>query len=236
MDQILKPEIVAVRLDRKLDSVEFESLLRFISPEKKSVIGHYYREVDQLRSLVADLLIRMVVMQRCGFENQEISFRHSENGKPILVGKEGFHFNVSHAGDWVVCVFDSAEIGVDVEQVKTANLSISRSFFTEEEHNDICNAPDSNDRFFDYWTLKESFIKHNGKGLLQALNAFAILFSENPIRVVLEGKLLEDLYLKQYSLDEVHKLAVCASSKSLPETISYKSMDEIITFFSTISF
>jgi 4'-phosphopantetheinyl transferase len=230
----VKPELVAVRLDRKLDSMEVESLLCFISPEKKRVIGHYYRKEDQLRSLVADLLVRMVVMQHVDVKNREINVSQSENGKPMLAGMEGFHFNVSHAGDWVVCAFDSAEIGADVERVKTANLSISRSFFTEEEHYDICNAPDPNDRFFDYWTLKESFIKHNGKGLSQALNAFAILFSENPIRVALEGKRLEKVYLKQYSLDDAHKLAVCASSSSLPETISYKSMDEIIAFFSTV--
>jgi 4'-phosphopantetheinyl transferase len=235
MGQILKPELVAVRLDRKLDSMEVEFLLRFISPEKKEVIGNYYREEDQLRSLVADLLIRMVVMQYVDIENNAIRFIHSENGKPMLSGMEGFHFNTSHAGDWVVCVFDNTEIGTDVEFVKTANLSISRSFFTEEEHYDICNAPDPNDRFFDYWTLKESFIKHNGKGLSQALNEFVILFSENPIRVALKGKRVENVYLKQYSLDDAHKLAVCASSSSLPESISYKSMDEIIAFFSTIS-
>jgi len=235
MNCSVEPELIAVRLDRKLNSKELKSLLRFISPEKKKVIGNYYREEDRLRSLVADLLIRMVVMQRCGFENHEIGFGQSANGKPILAGTEGFHFNASHAGDWVVCAFDIAEIGVDVERVKTANLSISRSFFTEEEHNDICNAPDSNDRFFDYWTLKESFIKHSGKGLTQALNSFTILFSENPIRVALEGKLLENVFLKQYSLDEAHKLSVCASSRSLPETISYKSLEDISAFFSTIS-
>jgi 4'-phosphopantetheinyl transferase len=231
MNWKFEPELIAVCLDRKLDSLEVESLLRFISPEKRDAIANYYREEDQWRSLIADLLIRMIVMERFGAENHEIDFIQTENGKPMLAETEGFHFNASHAGDWVVFVFDSAEIGVDVERVKPANLSVSRSFFAEEEHQDICSASDPNDRFFDYWTLKESFIKHTGKGLSQALNAFTILFSENTIRVELEGKLLEHCYLKQYFLDEQHKLAVCASSSSLPEKMSYKSLDDIIGFF-----
>lgn len=231
MNRKFEPELIAVRLDRKLESAEVECMLRFISPEKKEAIANYYREEDQWRSLVADLLIRMIVMERFGVENQEIGFVQTENGKPMLAETEGFHFNASHAGDWIVCVFDSAEIGVDVERVKPANLSISRSFFTDEEHHDICSASDPDDRFFDYWTLKESFIKHTGRGLSQALNAFTILFSENTIRVELQGKLLEHCYLKQYFLDEEYKLAVCASSSSLPETINYKTMDEIIRFF-----
>lgn len=170
-------------------------------------------------------------MERFGAENHEIGFIQTENGKPMLAETEGFHFNTSHAGDWVVCVFDSAEIGVDVERVKPANLSISRSFFTDEEHHDICSASDPNDRFFDYWTLKESFIKHTGKGLSQALNAFTILFSERTIRVMIEGKTFENRYLKQYFLDEGYKLAVCASSEVLPETIQYYSLDEVIGVF-----
>lgn len=231
MNYPVEPKLIAVRLDRKLDSLEVESLLHCISPLKKEVISNYYREKDQQRSLIAELLVRMVLIQRCGMKNQEISFIHSENGKPMLVGTETFHFNSSHAGEWVVCAFDSSEIGVDVEKVKTANLAISQSFFSEEEHLDICNAPDPNDRFFDYWTLKESFIKNSGKGLSQGLNSFTILFSESTIRVMLEGKMLENVYLKQYFLDEGYKLAVCASSAVLPETIRYCSLDEVIGFF-----
>ncbi len=231
MNWTFEPELIAVRLNRKLDAQVFETLLTIISPEKKEAIHGYFREEDKLRSLIGELLIRKVLMERCGLKNTNIRFMQTENGKPMLAGAEHLHFNSSHAGDWVVCAIDKKPIGVDVEKVKPANLAVSRSFFSEEEHLDICNAADPNERFFDYWTLKESFIKHSGKGLSQELNSFTIFFSENTIGVLLEGKTLENGYLKQYFPEEGYKLAVCASSEVLPETIQYYSLDEVIGFF-----
>ena len=231
MNYTLDSKLLAIRLDSTPDVLTFNALLNFISPERRSEIRGFYREKDRWQSLFGELLIRKVLIQHCGMVNEEISFTRSENGKPILVGTETFHFNTSHAGDWVVCAIDSKAIGVDVEKVKTANMAVSRSFFSLEEHLDICNAPDPNDRFFDYWTLKESFIKHSGKGLSQGLNSFTIFFSESAIRVMIEEKTLENRYLKQYFLDEGYKLAVCASSEVLPETIQYYSLDEVIGFF-----
>lgn len=231
MNWTFEPELIAVRLNRKLDVQAFETLLTIISPEKRAAIQGYFREEDQLRSLIGELLIRKVLMDRCGLQNADIRFMLTPNGKPMLVGAEHLHFNVSHAGDWVVCAIDKQPIGIDVEKVKAANLAVSRSFFTEKEHLDICHAADPNERFFDYWTLKESFIKHSGKGLSQELNSFTIFFSEHTIRVLLEGKTLENGYLKQYFLEEGYKLAVCASGEVLPETIQYYSLDEVIGFF-----
>ncbi|ASS50611.1 MAG: hypothetical protein A3D31_13695 [Candidatus Fluviicola riflensis] len=231
MNYPFEPELIAVRLDRKLDALEFEVLLNCISPEKKAAIRAYYREEDQLRSLIGELLIRRILIERCGMTNAEISFVCSEHGKPMLVGSETIHFNSSHAGDWVVCAIDSKPIGVDVEQLKTANLAVSRSFFSPEEHLDICNAPDPNDRFFDYWTLKESFIKQIGKGLSHPLNEFRVLFAEDgEIRIESGGKRLEDVVLKQYELEEGYKLGVCGSGR-LPARVRFLGLNEVIGSF-----
>ena len=35
------------------------------------------------------------------------------------------------------------------------------------------------ERFFDYWTLKESFIKNVGKGLYYGLHKFSIILGDN---------------------------------------------------------
>ncbi|MDH4471935.1 MAG: 4'-phosphopantetheinyl transferase superfamily protein [Fluviicola sp.] len=232
MNYTLGSKLLAIRLDNTPDVLTFEALLLHLSPERRVEIRGFYREKDQWQSLIAELLIRKVLIQRCGMTNEKISFIRSEYGKPILAGTDAFHFNVSHAGDWVVCAIDNKPIGVDVEKVKTANLAVSRSFFSLKEHFDICNVPDPNDRFFDYWTLKESFIKHSGKGLSQALNAFTILFSENGgIGIESDGKRLDYLFLKQYSLAEGYKLAVCGANELLPESIEYCSMDAITSFF-----
>jgi hypothetical protein len=64
MDCIFGPELITIQLDKKLDSLHFETLLNGISPEKKEVISYCYWDEDQLRSLIAVLLIRKVLIQR----------------------------------------------------------------------------------------------------------------------------------------------------------------------------
>ncbi|HLP56344.1 MAG TPA: 4'-phosphopantetheinyl transferase superfamily protein [Fluviicola sp.] len=231
MNWILEPELIAVRLDRKPDVLEFETLLNCISTEKKAAIRKYHREEDKLRSLVGELLVRMILIRRCGMNNEAISFVYTENGKPLLAGAENLHFNVAHAGDWVVCAFDSQPVGVDIEQIKPANLAISRSFFTEAEDLDICSATDPNDRFFDYWTLKESFIKQTGNGLSLGINSFGVVFTGDDIRIVRDGSLLDGYYLRQYIPADGYKVAVCLDNASFPETISVMGSNRLARFF-----
>jgi 4'-phosphopantetheinyl transferase len=80
--------------------------------------------------------------------------------------------------------------------------------------------------------LKESFIKNIGKGLSQPLNSFSIRFSEEgSIGIQSNSVLLDKAFLKQYKLSKDYKLAVCGSSKLLPESFNNFSMEDIIQFF-----
>lgn len=93
-------------------------------------------------------------------------------------GFDEIHFSLSHSGYRVMCVISTAPVGCDVELVKDRNMNIARRFFTEEEYADIMEQPDDSakaDRFFRYWTLKESFIKCDGRGLGMPLDSFRII-------------------------------------------------------------
>jgi 4'-phosphopantetheinyl transferase len=69
-----------------------------------------------------------------------------------------------------------AEIGVDVEfQARQNDLDgLAAHYFAPSERDAMRVLPEAERRrrFFDYWTLKEAYIKARGKGLALPLDAF----------------------------------------------------------------
>lgn len=110
-------------------------------------------------------------------------FGANEFGKPMVIGPISigtFQFNVSHSEGKVALAFGSAEsLGVDLEyqgRSVTSLAEIARSHFAKEEIAELnCHfGDDFQRRFFQYWTLKEAFIKAIGMGLSLDLGAFAM--------------------------------------------------------------
>jgi 4'-phosphopantetheinyl transferase len=190
---------------------------------------------DLQRGLLADLLVRKVLIEKRNLSNEEICFSINEYGKPFCNSLDDFHFNVSHSGSWIVCAVDRKPVGIDVEKISTIDLDISKNFFSEEEHSDLLLSKDPWDYFFTLWSLKESYIKFIGKGLSHPLNSFSMKLSSNSkISIEVENKILEDIYFKQYRLDEGYKMAVCSSHPNMPEhLVMYTIGDMVNTFVSS---
>jgi len=103
-------------------------------------------------------------------------------GRPEIAGpicRPALRFNVSHTDGVIVClVAADREIGVDVEDTARDNIGgveIADHFFSPAEVAALRALPDANqrDRFFEYWTLKESYIKARGLGLQVPLDQFS---------------------------------------------------------------
>lgn len=143
--------------------------------------------------------------------NADIRFELNAYGKPRLSGADNYHFNVSHAGEWVVCMVDSEPVGVDVEHVKAMDITMARSFFAEEEYRYVMESAQSKEqmqRFYHIWTAKESYIKAVGKGLSLPLQEFSVLTAEGVEGAKKLGG--EAWQLQSYDLHtEDYKLTAC---------------------------
>lgn len=207
---------------------DLAGLLDLTSPEKRERIGRFYHAIDAARCLYADLLARFMMISMTGKANSELHFLQGENGKPFLADADGIYFNTSHSGDWVAAACGNNETGIDVEKIADTDLSVSRSFFSPNEHADIVRAAMPVTRFFDYWTVKESYIKFIGKGLSQPLNSFEIIFGEEKISMTGQGIPVENVHFRQYTTDSSHRLAVCSSRPDFPEQYQPVDLNRII--------
>ncbi|MGI6071749.1 MAG: 4'-phosphopantetheinyl transferase family protein [Lachnospiraceae bacterium] len=108
---------------------------------------------------------------------------YGKHGKPELKDRPDIHFNVSHSAETVICAVSPAKVGCDIEIVRKESSSldaerhslsrtekIARRFFTGSEQAWIARGGD----FFRIWTLKESFMKATGFGLVLKMKDFDI--------------------------------------------------------------
>ncbi|WP_040951489.1 4'-phosphopantetheinyl transferase family protein [Gorillibacterium massiliense] len=207
--------ITVTQLD-SLDAVMFEQALSCLPHPKQDRIRRYRQKADQIRSLLAEIAVRLHIMQKRNLDARQLIFDTNPYGKPYLAGSLDFHYNVSHSGEWVACIFDSSPVGIDVEKIVPIDMAISESFFTSSEHEDLLRLPNDErlSYFFTLWTLKESFIKAVGKGLSIPLRSFSFFPSADEyadFTLQCEKPVEQDYYFKQYSIDPDYKLAVCTT-------------------------
>lgn len=221
-------KLYALYINQSIPSQLFNSLLPFVSIERRKKIYKFIRKEDADRSLIADILLREALIENLKIENDNIFFNYGSYGKPRLINHESINFNISHSGNWVVCAINDHEVGIDIEKIEDIDFDIAKSFFSEKEYIDLMKK-DINKRkdyFYDLWTLKESYIKACGKGLSLDLRSFSFLIENS--NILLESKdNSRNYFFKQYFIDKNYKLSVCTLENYFAEEIIFKSLDSL---------
>lgn len=178
---------------------------------------------DRHLYLVAHALNRVVLSRySTGVDPAMWRFVTNEYGRPELAPSMPFanrlRFNISHTHGLVACIVtDGIDCGVDVEQTRPMDdlWAIARSVFAERELADLrtLQVLDQEPRFYDYWTLKESYIKARGMGLSLPLQAFSFRFANGELQgVQFDASLNDDATHWQFQVaqaaSEDHKLAI----------------------------
>jgi len=203
-------EVFGIRLDRSMDSSQFDRIIRILPCDQQERIRSRRGE-DAQRSLLGQILIRYMIRIRINTSFTKIVLQYNEYGKPILVGDTSVQFNISHSGEWVVGALSNYPVGIDVEKLDPIDLGIARRFLVKSEFDELCSiaGPEVLYSFYDLWTVKESYIKAIGMGLSMPLDSFLVLRENHKIMIRTDG-LMENCYFKQYDLDHQHIMSVCS--------------------------
>jgi 4'-phosphopantetheinyl transferase len=170
--------LFAVRVDDSSDAELLNGYHALLSSDERARGERYFFEVNRREHLVAHGLKRLALSRLAGIDPSLWRFDEDANGKPFVAGPTShLRFNLAHTAGMVVClVAADADVGVDVEDVErtVATVDISESFFAEPEVAALrrCGPAEQRARFFEYWTLKEAYIKARGLGLALPLGSF----------------------------------------------------------------
>lgn len=178
-DRIRDPEI----LDRQF---------AVLSKEERRKLGRFVFERHRLQYLVSHSLVRDVLSRYAPVPPAHWRFDVNQYGRPSIAWPtewRDLRFNLSHTdGRAVVAVGWAVDIGVDVEATnpKKDLPEVADRFFSPLEVAELKSAPE---RFFDFWTLKEAYMKARGMGLAIPLDSFSFILTsaESPQIVFHEG-------------------------------------------------
>ncbi|MBE9563251.1 MAG: 4'-phosphopantetheinyl transferase superfamily protein [Proteobacteria bacterium] len=177
----------------------------------------FHFKKHQHQYLVTRALIRSVLSHYIDIQPSAWRFSKNQYGRPeVITDVLPIRFNLSHTEGLIVCgVVLKQDIGVDIENINRDNdtQNIAKRFFSAQEVTDLYSKP--NQSFFDYWTLKESYIKACGMGLSLPLNKFNIHI-EDHIRISFNSDLHDDPEQWLFWLLEptpAHKMAIAVHNK-----------------------
>jgi len=150
-----------------------ERYLSWLDEQEQSRYERFRFPHHRHEYLAAHALLRSTLSRYSDCPPEAWSFMRNAYGRPeIAVGKgpPPLRFNLSHTEGLVACaVTRSAVVGVDVEGTERAGdlEEIAAMTFAPAELTDLnaLTGEDWSRHFFALWTLKEAYIKAQGKGL-----------------------------------------------------------------------
>lgn len=189
-----------------------------LSEDERARESRFHFDADKERFVIGRALARLQLSRFLGGDPRSWGLVTNRYGRPELPvqGPRPLGFNVSHTSGLVACaVTGTAEVGVDVERVtRQLTHDIAERFFAPAEVADLrrLSAEEQARAFFDYWTLKEAYIKARGMGLALPLAHFAFrLQPPAPPAIRFDVELDDDAatwqFAQSWPTDE-HRLAV----------------------------
>ena len=178
------------------DARHLAQAMTLLSDAEKKRRAAFHREKHGAEYALSHAMLRLVLSEYAPVGPEQWQFLAGEKGKPEIAGpalEPPLWFNLSHTDGFAVCVAGRVQqLGVDVENMsrKTSHQELAKRFFAPAEYEYLRTLPPSVQReaFFRIWTLKEAYIKADGKGLSIPLDSFHFRFSaENPTEVTLES-------------------------------------------------
>lgn len=217
-----------------------QAVYGLISPAELTQSQKFLSRQARDSYLMTRALVRMVLSQYVDTDPKSWKFRASAYGKPEIAtpaAGRSLRFSLAKTDGLVTCaVALGRDIGVDAETIDSAfeTDKIAACFFAPVEVAAMRALPPDEQqyRFFEFWTLKESYVKARGLGLSLPLNKFAFIADRKaPIEVAFESSLVDDPRNWHFSLlrpTKKHLIAVALSRLATEEQASWRAPIKLI--------
>jgi len=198
-------------------SAEYEALM---PPDELARSERLHFERDRRLFVSTRALVRTVLSSYAPVAPADWRFTADDSGKPRIDSpavEPIVHFSLSNTPGLVVCAASLSHrlVGVDAERNdrNVDFLGVAEHFFSSCELGTLrsLTAGELQRRFFEYWTLKESYVKARGSGLITVLNQFSFVVDGEAIRVEFHASMSDDAKRWRFALIDAppeHLIAV----------------------------
>lgn len=206
--------VYAAQIGQLPDPREVPECLEGLSEDRKQKCLRCFSQQKRKQSLGVGLLLQYV-LKRQG--KPDVRIRIGQNGKPEA---DGIYFNLSHAGQVVICAVGDVPVGCDVEQLKKEPRAVAERFFCESEKNylDTLGEEERTRAFFRIWTMKESYMKMTGEGLSLGMDRIECKLSESA--EIYRDRIPCSCRIREYEIPG-YCCCVCAETQQVASAIEW---------------
>ncbi|MGR9117453.1 MAG: 4'-phosphopantetheinyl transferase family protein [Gammaproteobacteria bacterium] len=152
---------------------------RLLDDSERRHAHNLKRQNMQARYVEVHGKMRRILATYLQTEPDRILIGKEAHGKPYLLERPGWVFNLSHSAErFVLAVSKNCQLGADIERYKgRVNLTglVKKCFAHEERvYWEALPEPDKIREFYRFWTRKEAFVKATGRGIALGLEQCVI--------------------------------------------------------------
>jgi 4'-phosphopantetheinyl transferase len=158
----------------------FDRYQSLLTDEEARRAARFVHFKDTALFVLGRTLAKTMLSTYVAVDPHDWRFEIDSHGRPHLASRPNnapdLRFNLTHTAGLVACAVSiGREVGVDVERIDRQLVhDVAERYFSAREVADLRALPvdEQESVFFDYWTLKESYIKARGLGLALPLGQF----------------------------------------------------------------
>lgn len=195
---------------------KLDDLIAALSERNQSKWAGYKRWEDKQLLLASSELLARVLLEN-GYPDYKLyDLKYTDEGRPFFPGAP-FDINISHTEHCTAVAFsENGRVGIDIETIKAVDFSDFDLVFTKEVWDRIHASKKENLMFYHFWTLLESAVKADGRGLSNISFRNTILRDD---QVILDG---EVWFPHHQDFDPT--IACCVSSNKRNETVESREI------------
>lgn len=157
-------KIYCYRFDTPLPDQQWRIYCDLLPNETQQKILRYHRWQDRHAALFGRLLLKLALLEE-GYPSSCLESLQFDNYNRPSIGSN-IDFNISHSEAYVLCAISKiGRIGIDIEYIKDIDMSYYKDFMSNTEWDNITYDKSPIRCFYHYWTIKESVMKADGRGL-----------------------------------------------------------------------
>jgi len=161
--------------------------LQYLSRERVAEAEKRKNERERQLFLGAEALMNQSLEAVGAGISLPAAYARNPYGKPYLLSDRGIKVNWSHSGEYVICAVADREIGIDLQYVqKEPKASMICKILQPEEliFYEQTSAEQRKWLFYQYWTVKESYLKAVGTGFHTSLRTFYVLMETRSPKII----------------------------------------------------
>ena len=210
--------------ETELDPALVDAGVELMAADERARYMRFRFERDRRLFLATRLLVRTVLSRYARVAPADWRFAAGRSGKPRIESPApapSLHFNLANTPGLVVCAVSVAHerIGVDVERIdrEAEFMGLADRYFSVPEARALGAraAAERPRRFFEYWTLKESYVKARGIGLALPLDRFTFTIDDDRVSVAFDARAEDDESCWRFTLIDAppsHLVAIGANT------------------------